>query len=124
MGKRGQFDSRVDGMVGGGGGRSARVITREENRLVSLQAESSRCGGNRASSDLLFVFFCLYCAVYVIMDSYSFSYSSWCTGLPSEIMAILDKEWFTSLALLKHATEDDSQNSICDVASLSGFEKP
>ena len=41
---------------GGGGGRSAHVITREDNRLVSLQAASSRCGGNWASSDFLFVF--------------------------------------------------------------------
>ena len=31
-------NSRVDGMVGGGGGRSACVITREDKGLVSLQA--------------------------------------------------------------------------------------
>ena len=84
-GERERFQRRVDGMVGvglgGGGGevRSACVITREENGRVSLQVASSRCGSNAASSDLVFVF-CLYCAVYVIMDSYSFSYSSWCTG--------------------------------------------
>ena len=57
-GERGQFQSRVDGMVGGGGvgWRSVRVVTRQDNGLVSLQATSrSRCGGNRASSDFLFV---------------------------------------------------------------------
>ena len=43
----------------GGGGRSACVITREDSGLVSLQAASSRCGSNRASSDLVFVL-CLY----------------------------------------------------------------
>ena len=32
------------------------MITREENGRVSLQVASSRCGGNRASSDLVFVF--------------------------------------------------------------------
>ena len=50
---------------------------------------------------------CLYRAVYVIMGSYSSSCSSWCTGLPSEVTAVLDKERFTSLASLKHSTEDD-----------------
>ena len=51
-----KFQSRVDGMVGGGGGaESACVITREDNGLVSLQVASSCCGGNRARSDLLFV---------------------------------------------------------------------
>ena len=39
-------NSRAEEMVGGGGGGSAHVITREDNRLVSLQAASSRCGGN------------------------------------------------------------------------------
>ena len=45
------------------------------------------------------------------MGSYSFSHSSWCMGLPSEVSAILDKEGFTSLSLapLKHATEDDTK---------------
>ena len=53
-GECGQFLSRVDGMVGvGEGGRSAHVITREDNGLVSLQAASS---SNQASSDFLFVF--------------------------------------------------------------------
>ena len=53
------------------------------------------------------VYTCLSCAVYVIMDSYSLSYSSWCAGLPSEVTAVLDKERFISLASLKHSTEDD-----------------
>ena len=38
VGEHGKFQSRVDGMVGGGGGRGARVITREDNGLVNLQA--------------------------------------------------------------------------------------
>ena len=40
----------------GGGGGGVRVITREDNGLVSLQVASSCCGGNRARSDLLFVY--------------------------------------------------------------------
>ena len=51
------------------------------------------------------VTFCLYCAVYVSMDSFIHS-SSWCL---SEVIAILDKDGFTSLASLKHATEDDTK---------------
>ena len=47
VGGRGQFQSRVDGMEGGG--RSACVIMKEDNGLVSLQAASSRGGGNRAN---------------------------------------------------------------------------
>ena len=71
-----KFQSRVDGMVGrrgvggwGGGecmcdnegrqrtGQSGKTdwSVREDNGLVSLQVASSRCGGNRARSDL-FVF--------------------------------------------------------------------
>ena len=46
-GERGQFQSRVDGMVGGG--RSTCVIMKEDNGLVSLQAASSRGGGNRTN---------------------------------------------------------------------------
>ena len=37
-GRENMENSRVDGMVGGGGGRSACVITREDKGLVSLQA--------------------------------------------------------------------------------------
>ena len=44
------------GGVGGGGGGGVRVITREDNGLVSLQVASSCCGGNRARNDLLFVY--------------------------------------------------------------------
>ena len=43
-----------------GGVRSVRVIVREDSGLVSLQAVSSRHGGNRASSDLLFAL-CKFC---------------------------------------------------------------
>lgn len=59
------------------------------------------------SDQIVRVYTCLSCAVYVIMDSYSFSYSFWCMGLPSEVTAILDKGGFTFIASLKHATEDD-----------------
>ena len=59
------------------------------------------------SDQIVRVYTCLSYAVYVIMDSYSFSYSSLCTGLPSDVTAVLDKERFTSLASLKHSTEDD-----------------
>ena len=52
-----KFQSRVDDIVGGGGGGGGVcVITREDNGLVSLQVASSCCGGNRARSDLLFVY--------------------------------------------------------------------
>ena len=54
-GEHGKFLSRVDGMVGEEGGRSADVIRREDNGLVSLQVVSTICGGNQASSDFLFV---------------------------------------------------------------------
>ena len=47
-GEHGKFLSRVDGMVGEEGGRSADVIRREDNGLVSLQAAGSRCDGKRA----------------------------------------------------------------------------
>ena len=45
---------------GGEGGRSVRVIAREDSGLVSLQAASSRYGGNRASSDFLLALYKLY----------------------------------------------------------------
>ena len=54
-GECGKFQRRVDGTVGEGGG-GVRVITREDNGLVSLQVASSCGGGNRARSDLLFVY--------------------------------------------------------------------
>ena len=39
------------------GGRAWKILEqREDNGVVSLQAASSRCGGNRASSDFLFIF--------------------------------------------------------------------
>ena len=59
------------------------------------------------SDQIVRVYTCLSCAVYVIMDSYSFSYSSWCTGLPCEVIEVLDKGRFISLASLKRSTEDD-----------------
>ena len=54
-GQKGGRAWKIPGMVGGEGGRSAHVIRREDNGLVSLQVVSSICGGNQASSDLLFV---------------------------------------------------------------------
>ena len=90
------------------------ITTREENRLASPQAASSRCRSNRASSDSVCrgAVFWLVSVVYAVVGSYSFCHSSWCMGLPSEVSAILDKaERFTSLSLapLKHATEDDTK---------------
>ena len=79
------------------------MITRVENGLVSLQAASSRCGGNRASSDLLFVL-CNVCK-----HGFIHSFIVLVSGATSEVIAILDKKGFTSLASLKHATEDDTK---------------
>ena len=95
-GEHGKFLSRVDFMMGREGGRSAHVITREDNGLVSLQVVSSRCSGNRASSDFLFVL-CSECnhgfiqlLLFILV-----------MGLPSEVTAILNNEGFTFLASLK-----------------------
>ena len=102
-GERGKFQSRVDGMVGGGGGGQCTC----DNVGRQRTGQSASGGQQMRRQPSKQVTMCLYRAVYVIMDSYSLSCPSWCTGLPSEVTAVLDKERFTSLAPLKHSTEDD-----------------
>ena len=93
------------GVCVGGGGVGVECTCDNVGRQRTGQSASGGQQMRRQPSKQ--VTLCLYRAVYVIMDSYSFSCSSWCTGLPSEVTAVLDKERFTSLAFLKHSTEDD-----------------
>ena len=73
----GKFQSRVDSMVGGG---------KTVNWSVCKQRAADVAVTKQA------VTFCLYCAVYLILDSSSFSCSSWCKGLPSKSIQLQQQQ--------------------------------
>ena len=106
----------------GQSGKTTDWSIREDNRLVNQGRQPTGQSGKTTdwsvckrlaadaaateqASDLLSVL-CSVCN-HGFIQLLLFVLAARCIGLPSEVTAILDKEGFTSLASLKHSTDDD-----------------